>query len=85
MKMRMRAESMTNRLLLMTQTPDDDSEESSMHWLSDTVAGMLMGYAIGSAVGQDFCERWENKKEKSAGSALSVSPGLFSVSFSIAL
>ncbi len=56
---------------------------SAMHWFSDTVAGILMGYAIGTTVGSDFRERWENKQPKPAGLNLSLIPSFLSASFSI--
>ncbi len=58
---------------------------SAMHWFSDTVAGVLMGYAIGSTVGRDFRERWENKREEPAGLSFSAIPPLLAISFEISL
>jgi hypothetical protein len=39
---------------------------STMHWFSEAVAGTIMGYAIGSTVGKNFSNRWDNhnKNEK---------------------
>lgn len=54
---------------------------SAMHWFSDTVAGILMGYAIGSTVGRDFRERWDKKNAGPAGLSVSLAPRQFSVSF----
>jgi membrane-associated phospholipid phosphatase len=34
-------------------------ENNTMHWFSDTVAGFLMGYAIGSTVGKNFRNKWD--------------------------
>jgi membrane-associated phospholipid phosphatase len=56
---------------------------SAMHWLSDTVAGILMGCAIGSTVGHDFRERWERKSGAPAGLSVSVMPRELSFSYAI--
>lgn len=58
---------------------------SSMHWFSDTVAGTLLGYAIGTTVGRNFRKRWEGRGDKPSGFSFSAAPSLLSVSFSIAL
>ncbi len=54
---------------------------SAMHWFSDTVAGILMGYAIGSTVGHDFRDRWERKNAAPSGLSVSLAPKQFSISF----
>jgi hypothetical protein len=40
--------------------------KSTMHWFSDAVAGTLMGYGIGSNIGANFRDKWDNhnKNEK---------------------
>jgi membrane-associated phospholipid phosphatase len=53
---------------------------STMHWLSDAIAGTLMGYAIGTTVGRDFRRRWENKPEKTTGLSSQIVSQLFSIS-----
>jgi membrane-associated phospholipid phosphatase len=58
---------------------------SSMHWFSDTVAGGLMGFVIGSSVGQDFRRRWEGKKADHAGLSFYVVPQVFGISVCIGL
>jgi hypothetical protein len=40
-------------------------DNNTMHWFSDAVAGLLMGYAIGSTIGRNFRDEW-TKKENSA-------------------
>lgn len=56
---------------------------SAMHWFSDTVAGILMGYAIGTTVGSDFRERWEGKQPKATGLEFSLDPRALAISFEI--
>ncbi|MDD5065545.1 MAG: phosphatase PAP2 family protein [bacterium] len=34
-------------------------EGGTMHWFSDTVAGTLMGFAIGSSIGKNFRQEWD--------------------------
>jgi hypothetical protein len=34
-------------------------ENNTMHWFSDVIAGFLMGYAIGSTVGKNFRDKWD--------------------------
>jgi hypothetical protein len=55
---------------------------SSMHWFSDAVAGVLMGYAIGSTVGRDFRKRWEGREDEPSSPSFSLFPPVLSVSFS---
>ena len=54
--------------------------KATMHWFSETVAGSLMGYAIGSTVGTRFRRRWENQKEKTAGWTVQIAPDSFALS-----
>ncbi len=54
--------------------------KATMHWFSETAAGSLMGYAIGSTVGTRFRRRWENRKEKTAGWTFQISPDSFALS-----
>ena len=46
------------------------------HWLSDTVAGSLLGYAIG-----DFM--WESHQDKKEGAHLAISPNMIAVYWNI--
>jgi len=59
--------------------------KSSMHWFSDTVAGGLMGFAIGSSVGRDFRRRWEGKKDDRSGLSFHVVPQVFGISVYVGL
>jgi hypothetical protein len=56
---------------------------SAMHWFSDTVAGVLMGCAIGTTVGSNFRERWDRGQPKAAGLMPNVLPHMMAVSFDI--
>ena len=49
--------------------------KSTMHWASDTVAGTLMGFAIGSTIGKNFRNHYDNcfSNEKT-GYKINVSP-----------
>ncbi len=59
--------------------------KSSMHWFSDTVAGTLMGYALGTTVGRDFRERRQSKETRPGRPSVAVSLGLFPLSFRLSL
>lgn len=56
---------------------------SAMHWFSDTLAGTVMGYAIGTTVGADFRERFEHRQPKAAGFGVSLLPQMLSLSFDL--
>lgn len=47
---------------------------NTMHWTSDIVTGMLIGYAIGSTVGKDFRREWEGNKAAPAKNGTTLSP-----------
>jgi membrane-associated phospholipid phosphatase len=57
----------------------------TMHWFSDTVAGALMGFAIGSTVGTRFRRLWESKMGKTAGVTVQTGPESFTLSFGVSL
>jgi membrane-associated phospholipid phosphatase len=49
---------------------------STMHWLSDIVAGTLIGFAVGAAVGSNFRKAWENDVGGTEGKGWSLQPSL---------
>jgi len=38
-------------------------ENNTMHWFSDAVAGVIMGYAIGSTTGKNYRKKLDNKTD----------------------
>ena len=50
--------------MLITVTAFNDGR---MHWLSDGVAGAMMGYAIGTSVGEGFRSLYEASQDPEAG------------------
>jgi membrane-associated phospholipid phosphatase len=57
------------------------SVSTNIHWLSDAVAGVLIGYAIGKTVGRSF-HSLMNKTAGTSNSNLSVTPSYIQLSFS---
>ena len=57
----------------------------TMHWFSDTVAGALMGFAIGSTVGTRFRRFWESKTGKTAGMTIQTGFKSFALTFHLNL
>jgi len=62
-------------------------EKASMHWFSDAVAGTLMGFAVGTAVGRGFRALRQGGDERRPKWSLSwhILPGGFSLSLGRAL
>ena len=54
---------------------------SSVHWLSDVVAGALIGYAVGKTVGKSYARPHERKSDMSP--SLDFSANMIEVSFRI--
>jgi membrane-associated phospholipid phosphatase len=48
----------------------------TMHWFSDTVAGTLMGFAIGSTAGKNFRENWDKNEVRERAERLQITPVL---------